>query len=155
MNRQAGGQRNVSTSHERVQMTVRLQPDVVRAARETSVRSGVPISVIVAEAAGRTLLPPAEESAETKVQNVSNRLLSRMETLERALGRELFLTREMLAQFVRAYLNHTPAIPEEERAAASLSGRLRFVRLVEQVNVNARQGLSILNDSEVPNAGNP
>lgn len=152
MNRRTGDQQPVNANHDKVQMTVRLRPDVVRAARETSIRSGVPVSVIVAEAAGETLLPPPEESAETKVQNVSIRLLSRMETLERALGRELFLTRELLAQFVRAYLNHTPAVPEPERTVASLSGRVRFKRLVEQVNVNAHQGVSILNDTEVPNA---
>lgn len=152
MNRQPATQRKATANQDKVQMTVRLRPDVVRAARETSIRSGVPVSVIVAEAAGRTLLPPPEESAETKVQNVSNRLLSRMETLERTLGRELVMTRELIAQFARAYFNHTPAVPEQERTVASLSGRLRFVRLVEQVNVNTRQGVSILNDTEVPNA---
>lgn len=152
MNRQPATQRKVSANQDKVQMTVRLRPDVVRAARETSIRSGVPVSVIVAEAAGRTLLPPPEESAEVTVHNLSNRLLSRMETLERALGRELMMTRELIAQFVRAYFNHTPAVPEQERTVASLSGRLRFVRLVEQVNVNTRQGVSILNDTEVTNA---
>lgn len=150
MKRETTSQRKVPANRDKVQMTVRLHPDVVRAARETSIRSRVPVSVIVAEAAGQTLLPPPEESAETKVQNVSNRLLSRMETLERSLGRELFMTRELIAQFARAYFNHTPAVPEQERTVASLSGRLRFVRLVEQVNTNARQGLSILNDNEVP-----
>lgn len=152
MNRQPATQRKLSTKHDKVQMTVRLHPDVVRAARETSIRSGVPVSVVVAEAACQTLLPPPEESAEIKVRNVSNRLLSRMETLERALGRELVLTRELVAQFARAYFNHTPAVPDPERNAASLSGRLRFVRLVEQVNTNARQGVSILNDTEVTHA---
>ncbi|MCO6439393.1 MAG: hypothetical protein J5J06_20070 [Phycisphaerae bacterium] len=141
--------------YEKVQMTVRLRPEVASAARKASLRNGTPVSVIIAEAAGQTLLPPPEESVETKVHNLSNRLLSRMETLERALGRELFLTRELVAQLARAYFNHTPAIPDQERAAASLSGRLRFVRLVEQVNVNAGQGVSILNDTEVPSAGNP
>jgi len=142
----------MKSRNEKVQMTVRLRPEVASAAQKASLRNGTPVSVIIAEAAGQTLLPSPEESVETKVQNLSNRLLSRMETLERALGRELFLTRELVAQLARAYFNHTPAIPEQERSAASLSGRLRFVRLVERVNANAGQGVSILNDTEVPDA---
>lgn len=151
MNHQVEDQPRARSRNEKVQMTVRLQPAVVSAAKKASARNGTPVSVIIAEAAGYALLPQSEESIETKLDKMSNRLLSRMETLERALGRELLLTRELVAQFARAYFNHTPAIPEQERAAASLSGRLRFVRLVEHVNVNAGQGVSILDDTEVPN----
>lgn len=152
MNRQGENQRTPLTGRCKVQLTVRLKDEVYRAARETSARRRVPLAVIVAEAAAQALLPPPEASPETNLVHLSKRLLSRMETLERSLGRELFATRELLAQFVRAYFNHTPAIPDSERAAASLSGRLRFVRLAEQVNLNAGQGISILNELEAPDA---
>jgi len=142
----------VNENRHKVQMTVRLKPEIYLAAKEAERRRGVPVSVIVADAASEVLLPAPEESAETKLQNLSNRLLSRVETLERSLGRELFINKELLGQFIRAYFNHTPSIPDTERTAASLSGRLRFVRLLEQVNVNVRQGVSILNDSEVSDA---
>jgi hypothetical protein len=75
-------------------MTVRLRHEVYRAAREAQRRRGVPLAVIVAEAAGEALLPPTEESPETRIRNLSNRLLSRMEALECALGREILLNKE-------------------------------------------------------------
>ena len=140
----------MSTKPHKVQLTVRLQPEVHRAAKDAQRRSGIPLAVIVADAATKVLLPSAEESTEIKIQTLSNRLLLRMETLERTIFRELHMTKELLAQFARAYFNHTPAIPESERNAASTSGRVRFVRLVDQVNVNVRQGVSILNETETP-----
>ncbi len=142
----------MSTKPNKVQLTVRLQPEAHRAAKEAQRRSGIPLAVIVADAATRVLLPSAEESIEIRMQSLSNRLLSRMEMLERTIGRELYLSKELLAQFARAYFNHTPAIPESERNPASTSGRLRFVRLVDQVNVNVRQGVSILNETESTDA---
>lgn len=142
----------MSTKPHKVQLTVRLQPEAHRAAKEAHRRSGIPLAVIVADAATRVLLHSAEESIEIRMQSLSNRLLSRMEMLERTIGRELYLSKELLAQFARAYFNHTPAIPESERNPASTSGRLRFVRLVDQVNVNVRQGVSILNETESTDA---
>jgi len=139
----------MNSRRDKIQMTVRLKPEVYLAAKEAERRIGVPLSVIVAEAAGQSLLPPPAESPDVKIQNMANRLLSRMETLERALGREMLLSRELLAQFARAYFNHTPAIPDSERSAASTSGRVRFVRMVEQVSLNVRQGVSILEESKV------
>lgn len=140
----------MSTKPHKIQLTVRLQPEAHRAAKDAQRRSGKPLAVIVADAANKILLPTPDESAEIKIQTLSSRLLSRMETLERTIGRELYLSKELLAQFARSYFNHTPAIPESERNPASTSGRLRFVRLVEQVNVNVRQGVSILNETETP-----
>lgn len=133
----------------KVQMTVRLKPEVYRRAREIERRTGTPVSVVVSDAAEAALVPRSEESAETKLQNLSNRLLSRLQTLERDLGGELMTTNELLAQFVRAYFNHTAEVPDSEREAASTSGRLRFVNLLKRVKVNIRMGVSILNDAEV------
>lgn len=143
----------MKNNQQKIQMTVRLSPGVYRAAKEVERRRKIPISVIVADAAAEVLVPPAHESPEVRMQNLSNRMLGRMETLERALGRELYSTKELVAQLTRAFFNHTPAIPDSERASASLSGRIRFVRLVEQVNLNVKDGLSILNDSEVNHGG--
>lgn len=140
----------MSTKPHKVQITVRLQAEAHRAAKDAQRRTSIPLAVIVADAATKVLLPSPDESTEVKVQTLSNRLLSRMETLERTIGRELYTTKELLAQFARAYFNHTPAIPESERNPASTSGRLRFGRLVDQVNVNVRQGVSILNETETP-----
>jgi hypothetical protein len=146
-----GSEAQVKNS-EKVQMTVRLRPDVYRRAKEHERRTGLPVSVVIANAAAASLLPIGEESAETRIHELAKRLLSRIEKLEGTLGRELFGTRELVAQFIRAYFNHTPALPEPERDAASLDGRLRFSRLVEQVNLNVRAGVSIIDEAKVQDA---
>lgn len=132
---------------DKVQVTVRVRPEVYQRAKDMARRTRIPVAVIIADAAAETLLPPLE-SAETKVETLSKRLLARLEALERALGKEVFIAKEFLAQFARAYFNHTPIIPEPERPAASINGRSRFIRLVEQVKLNANDGTSILDDAE-------
>lgn len=129
-------------------MTVRLEPEVFRAAREFERRTGTPRSVLVAEAAKQVLLPPPHESPETRMENLSRRVLTRLNGLEHTIGTELQIIKELLALGMRAYFNHTPTIPDSERETASLSGRARFARLVGLLNQNLQDGASILNDTE-------
>lgn len=142
--------KNITTKDTGVkkQMTVRLRPEVQLAAEEVQRRTNVPLAVIIADAATETLLPSPRETPEKIMQNASLRILSRIEALERALSLELCFHKEFFAQFARLYLNHTPTIPEAERVSASLSGRTRFARLVDQVNRNIRDGLTILTELE-------
>ncbi len=142
----------MSTNQRKIQMTVRLEPAVFRAAQEFERRTGTPRSVLVAEAAKQVFLPPPHESPETRMENLSKRVLTRLNALERTLGTELQTIKELLGLGLRAYFNHTPAIPESERDAASLSGRARFARLIDLLNQNLHDGATILNDTETHHA---
>lgn len=137
--------------NNKTQMTVRLEADVFRAVKERERRTGMPRSVIVAEAAKQTLVPPPHESPEAKMTKTATRVLTRIEQLERAIGTELWQVKELIALLARAYFNHTPAIPDSQRDAASLSGRARFAHLTELLERNLNDGTSILGKGESNN----
>jgi len=142
----------MSRNGQRIQLTVRLDPDVYQAAKEVERRTFAPLSRIIADAARETLLSAQQATISQQLQDLSNRLLQRLTTIERALGSEIVAVKELTALWARSYFNHTPAIPEPERTVASLSGRKRFVQLVEFFNRNLQQGVSILNELESNNA---
>lgn len=139
----------MKTNQRKVQMTVRLEPDVFTAAKEIERRTRTPRSVVIANAAKEVLLPRPHESPEQIMNKLSTGLLTRMGALERAFGKELHVLKELIALAARAYFNHTPAVPESQRDAASLSGRARFTRLIEQLDENVKSGASIFNETEV------
>lgn len=142
------------TSRERkLQKTIRFERAVVRAAHERSRRLGLPLSVVLANAAKEALLLPCDGTPDAELKELRRAVLSRMNSIERDLGRELVLIRELLALLARTYLNHTPEIPDSQRESASISGRLRFARLVEHVDRNVEQGVSILENGEVHSDG--
>lgn len=94
------------------------------------------------------MLGPSDGSSEAEFKELRKSVLSRLNTIEHALGRELVTIRELIALLARTYLNHTPEVTESERDAASLSGQLRFARLVELLRRNVKDGISILNEAE-------
>jgi len=80
---------NNGKTNSKVQMTVRLEQEVFRAAREAERRTGLPRSVVVAEAAREVLVPPPHESPEARMERLSARVLSRLTALEKKLGTTL------------------------------------------------------------------
>ena len=128
----------------KIQVTIRMDAETYRAAKLAERRTGLPLSVVIVDAARETLIPAAA-STEALIRDKSVRILGRLESMERALGQELAVISELLGLCARIYLNHTPEIPEPERDAASLSGRARFARLVRQLKRNLHDGASILN----------
>lgn len=134
----------------KIQMTVRLEPEVHRAAIIRANRSGMPVSVVVADAAKTTLLPKTNSNQMTLEQS-TDRILRRLGKIDTLWQEEQHTLRELMAIFVRSYLNHTPEVPEGERQAASMSGRNRFNRFVERLERNLRDGVSVLDvDDKVP-----
>ena len=132
-----------ATPKHKVQMTIRLEPDVEKAAVAFSRRTGIPVSVVVADAAKQVLIPRADDPR-LSLEQATERVLRRLGKIDSTLRADLNELRELMALAVRTYLNHTPAVPESERFAASMSGRIRFDRLVELLDQNLRDGLSIL-----------
>ncbi len=138
----------MTNKERKLQKTIRFERDVVRAATERSRRIGLPYSVVLANAAREALLAPCDGSSEAEFKELRKSVLSRLNTIEQALGRELVTIRELLALLARTYLNHTPDVSETEREAASMSGRLRFARLIELLQRNVGDGVSILDEPE-------
>jgi len=133
----------------KLQKTIRFERDVVRAANERARRLGLPFSVVLANAAKEALLVQNKNETGDALGEMRKSVLSRLSRLEQEVGRELVGVRELLALLTRAYLNHTPIVPEDARDAASLSGRARFAQLVELLQRNLKEGVSILDESEM------
>lgn len=127
-------------------MTVRLEPEVHRAVLAKANRSGIPPAVVVADAAKQKLLPKSSDD-ELTLERATDRLLRRIGKIDLAWQEEYHTLRELIAIFIRMYLNHTPAVPESERRDASMSGRARFNRIVDLLERNLKDGISVLDVS--------
>ena len=130
----------------RVQLTVRLEPEVFRAAKERATRSGVSLSAAVAEAAKESLLSTYRGQREAEILRAVDRNFHKVARLERRLWLEVRVLKEMVGLGMRSFFNHTPAVPETEKAAALLSGKARFHRYLDLLAENLRGGESIMND---------
>ena len=134
----------MSISDHKVQMTVRFKPSVYKAVANRARQTGKSQSVVIAELVEDILLQPFYQTPETLIERSSVNVLSRIEAMERLTMGEMLLIKEILALFVRAYFNRTPAIPESERDAAALAGRASFARLLDLALRNTHDGISIL-----------
>ncbi len=128
----------------KIQQTIRLAPEVLAAAKAVARRTNTPLAVVLADAVRRTLA--AEDSVADQLQSAHLAVLNRVASAERKVVAEIAFLEEALGLFVRTFLNHTPAVPESERAAASLSGQVRFLKFLELLHRNLKQGITILED---------
>ena len=128
----------------KVKVTLRLEQSVYDAARLRAERLNAPVAVVLADAAKQMLLPEYQKEQEAELLKAINRGYYKLRRMEDRLGLDLHILKEMVGLHVRAYFNHTPAVPETEKDAASLSGRIRFERYLDLLARNIRPGASIL-----------
>src|SRR5689334_5569157 len=113
------------------QITVRLESHVMRAAREKARRLNMSISAVVADAAAGALVGAYPDSPDGKMLVLLERLSNQLYKLGRRSRVESTIQKEMLGLFIRAYFNHTPALPEAMLDAAALSGKARYERFLD------------------------
>lgn len=149
------GYSQMKRAGNKIQMTVRLEPQVHRAVLAKANRSGIPPAVVVADAAKQKLLPKSSDD-ELTLERATDRILRRIGKVDALWQEEHHTLRELVAIFVRTYLNHTPAVPEGERKDASMSGRARFNRFVDLLERNLKDGISVLDTAtDFSDASNP
>lgn len=129
-------------------VTVHVSPDTRKRLKQVQRMTGEPVSVIADAILREGLMTAPFETATAKAEVVQQRMLDRVNALERLLLTELLLMRESVGIFMRVYLNHTPAVPESERATASLSGQVRMAIAKQQIHRNVKMGVSILEQDE-------
>jgi hypothetical protein len=134
----------MSFNGHKVKLSVHLEPEVYKAAENYSARMNVPLAVVVADAAKQTLLPQYRKNAELASLKATEKCFNRLRVLEDRIGNDLHVLKEMIGLAVRVYLNHTPAVPDDAKSAATLSGRARFERFLDVLAKNLRTGASIL-----------
>jgi hypothetical protein len=132
------------------QLTVRLDPEVLKAAREKAQRENVSVSAVVADAAARALLHAGHAEWEAGILRALDRLGNKVDKLDKRTGYDAGVLKEMVGLFVRAYFNHTPALPEPALRPALLSGKERFGRFMDTLAANLGRGTSVLREVGAP-----
>jgi hypothetical protein len=74
------------------------------------------------------------------------RRLDRLSRQTARLERDMRLTADTLALFIRHWLTVTPQLPPEENAAAQTRGLKRFDGFVQTLGMRVQQGNSFLNE---------
>ena len=107
-----------------------LSADVARRFRIATRRRNATKSDLVNEALRRFFQPPAPEADRS---DEVLQLMTRLEKRLRRLQRELLVTTETVALFVRYSLMVTAPIPESERQDAEALGRKRYEVFIREV----------------------
>jgi hypothetical protein len=99
-------------------------------------------SAIVEAAVASFLSPDGGDKREAAFARRLDRLSRQVQRLERDLG----ITAETLALFVRFWLTITPPLPTEAQAAAQAKGRERFEGFVDTLGRRLQKGQSFLRE---------
>jgi hypothetical protein len=127
-------------SARKVQLTVRVEAEVVRAAKERAGHMKMSVSAAIAEAAKESLLSSYRSERETEILKAVERNFQALRGFERRVEFELRVMKEMLGLGMRSFFNHTPAVPEPDKSAALLSGKIRFGRYLDLLARNLHAG---------------
>lgn len=122
----------------KTRLSVYLDPETDRALEAFAGTRGKSKS-LVAEAAIASFLSP--DAAERQEAAIARRLDQQTRVAER-LERNLGISIEMLALFVRFWLTTTPAVPEAGQAAAQAKGRERYEGFVAALGRRLAKGAS-------------
>jgi hypothetical protein len=126
----------------RDRLNLTLPVDMITRINELSERRKIPRSAIVEAAVASFLSPDAADRREAAFTRRMDRLSRQAQRIERNLG----ITAETLALFVRFWLTITPPLPGDAQAAAQIKGRERFEGFVETLGKRLQKGQSFLRE---------
>lgn len=118
------------------QMTVYLEADVMRALTEYAERRGKPKSLVAEAAIASFLSPDAAERQEAALARRLDRITRQMERLERDVG----ISAETVALFIRFWLIATPSLPEQAQPAARAKGQERYDSFLQALGRRLTKG---------------
>ena len=138
----------------RNRMNVYFPPAMLKDIGNLADRRHLSRSAIVEAAVASFLSPDGGDKREAAFARRLDRLSRQLQRLERDLG----ITAETLALFVRFWLTITPPLPVQVQAAAQAKGRERFEGFIETLGRRLQKGQSFLRevpeDKEPSTAGN-
>ncbi len=123
-------------------LSVYLDPQLMRSLIDHADRRGKSKSLIAEAAIASFLSPDAAERQEATLARRLDRLFRQMERLERDVG----ISVETLALFVRFWLTATPALPEQIQAVARAKGAERYDAFVEALGRRLSKGPTLLRE---------
>ncbi|MVT66063.1 CopG family transcriptional regulator [Bradyrhizobium pachyrhizi] len=124
------------TPKKKAQMSVYLDPDVLKTLSAYAARREQPMSLIAEAAITSFLSPDADERREAAVAKRLDQVDRRIARLERDVG----ISVETLALFVRFWLATTPPLPEPAAKAVRAQGGARWDNFVAALGRRLNQG---------------
>jgi len=126
----------------RTKHTFRLPPDLALKLADYASRKGVPQALIVETALASFLSPDSSERLEGALGRRLDRLVRQVERLER----NVVISNEALALFVRFWLTATPSSPDTAQPAAQAKGRERYEGYVEALGRRLAKGRALADE---------
>jgi hypothetical protein len=126
----------------RDRMNVYFPPELLRQIADLADRKGLSRSAIVEAAVASFLSPDGADRREAAFGRRLDRLSRQVQRLERNVG----ISIETLALFIRFWLTITPPLPNDAQAAAQLKGRQRYEGFVEALGRRLQKGQSLLQE---------
>ena len=124
------------------QFTVYLGPDLMRSLTEYAERRGKPKSLIAEAAIASFLSPDASERQEAAFARRLDRITRQMERLERNVG----ISVETVALFIRYWLMTTPSLPEQTQAVAHAKSAERYEGFLQALGRRLAKGPSFIRE---------
>lgn len=119
-------------------LSVYLEPELLRELEAFARQRGKSKSLVAEAAIASFLSPDADERHEAAIARRLDQHARAVERLERNLG----ISIEMLALFVRSWLTTTPQVPDAQQAAARAKGQERFEGFVAALGRRLAKGAS-------------
>jgi predicted transcriptional regulator len=124
------------------QFTIYLEPDLMRSLTEYAERRGKPKSLIAEAAIASFLSPDAPERQEATFARRLDRITRQLERLERDVG----ISVETIALFIRYWLMATPSLPEQTHASARAKGGERYEGFMQALGRRLAKGPSFIRE---------
>ena len=124
----------------RDRMNVYFPPEMLKQIADLADRKGLSRSAIVEAAVASFLSADGADRREAAFTRRLDRLSRQAQRLERNVG----ISTETLALFVRFWLTITPPLPSDAQAAAQVKGRERYEGFIEALGRRLQKGQSLL-----------
>lgn len=126
----------------RNRMNVYFPPEMLNQITDLADRKGLSRSSIVEAAVASFLSPDGADRREAAFARRLDRLSRQMQRLERNVG----ISTEALALFVRFWLTITPPLPSDAQASAQVKGRERYEGFIETLGRRLQKGQSLFDE---------
>ena len=126
----------------KARMNVYFEPGLLQKVEDLAARKKLTKSLIIEAAVASFLSPDADDRREAAFTRRLDRLTRQVERLER----DLTISAEALALFVRFWLTVTPPVPESAQAAAKAKGTERYREFVDTLGRRVAKGQSVLKE---------
>ena len=126
----------------RDRLNVTIPAEMIGQINELAERKKVPRPAIIEAAVASFLSPDASDRREAAI----TRRLDRLSRQTARNERDLRITADMLAMFIRFWLTVTPPLPDDALSAAQIKGRERFEGFIQTLGRRLQKGSNVLRE---------